>query len=110
MDGILKNYSMAEPNMWVEEDILRYVNTKKVFCNKNVPFDNAEWYVYQHPHKYLSSYKFVVPAICWPSWSLGDADVEKCLMDQKISNIQQSNQLNAQLTELQMRLRYGGRF
>ena len=64
MDGILKNCSMAEPNMWVEEDILRYVNTKKVFCNKNVPFDNAEWYVYQHPHKYLSSYKFVVPAIC----------------------------------------------
>ena len=40
----------------------------------------------------------------------GMTDVEKCLMDQKISNIQQSNQLNAQLTELQLRLRYGGRF
>ncbi len=40
----------------------------------------------------------------------GMTDVEKCLMDQKISNIQQSNQLNAQLAELQLRLRYGSRF
>ena len=40
----------------------------------------------------------------------GMTNVERCLMDQKISNIQQSNQLNTQLTELQLHLRYVSRF
>ena len=65
MDGILKNCSMPEPNMWIEEDILKYVNANEVFCNKSVSFDNIKWYVHQYSHKYLSTYKLVVLAICY---------------------------------------------